>query len=858
MKRPSAWVSACAVLVLCDVRSDAGIVSSGDVKPPFSLTGPSSTFTVPVNGSTSGGVIVGDIAQGDLLIDGAWTLNTTYGIIANGIASSTPNASLVSVTGGSTWNMSLDLDVGSGAAGVANVSFGSAIHARSIRLASNNTGSGLMHVNANSTVSSLGATLVGWNGGGSLTVEGSSSLQTGWLVLGDGFGSAGHGLFAGASQLQATNGGVFVGGRGLGTLAMNSGSTGNALFTSVGYDPDSPNGPSNVASQDHRLTLSGTGTFYNNTEGLGVGFNTKGSLYVGNGARLDAGFLEVSRFGDDGFLSVTSGAKVNLRPGGSISTVSLIFATEANSFALGEIKDAGTLVNAVHPGAFAEVARRGTASVSVTNGAVVNAGYSLVATEAGSQGTLTVFGNGTQWNAAETLEVGRSGNGNLAVNAGASVSTPHFLIVGGATGGSGELIVYGAGTSPSTVTSGQQAIIGLHGNASVLVQNGARLESHKASSVTSTSGLLAQFEDSVASVLVSEPGSIWTSDGGVNVGFRGVGTLTVQNSGRVESTDGIVARLPGSTGTVSVIDADSRWVISNALYVGGRPASGAPGAEGQAGPGGTATIQLGAGSAITVGDSLRQFNGGTIDLTGGGSLNVAGGTATSGTLRIASGGTLYASGVVKGTLINHGDFSAGESIGILQVVGTLQTTGTTRFDIGSTTSFDKIIVSGSATVGGSLVLNISGSPALGETQRLDLITANSLGGTFSTVTGNQVDSTHWLAVLYRPNKVTLALAKPGDATLDGIINFDDLLVLAQNYNQSGAGFDWRRGDFDGNNMVNFDDLLALAQRYGTASVLGPSAGPGDVWADWAFARSLVPEPSMLGLLVMAGWRRRRR
>jgi rhamnogalacturonan endolyase len=54
----------------------------------------------------------------------------------------------------------------------------------------------------------------------------------------------------------------------------------------------------------------------------------------------------------------------------------------------------------------------------------------------------------------------------------------------------------------------------------------------------------------------------------------------------------------------------------------------------------------------------------------------------------------------------------------------------------------------------------------------------------------------------------------GDANRDRRVDFDDLLALAANYNQSGKTFS--QGDFDYTGTVNFDDLLILAARYNTA------------------------------------------
>lgn len=58
----------------------------------------------------------------------------------------------------------------------------------------------------------------------------------------------------------------------------------------------------------------------------------------------------------------------------------------------------------------------------------------------------------------------------------------------------------------------------------------------------------------------------------------------------------------------------------------------------------------------------------------------------------------------------------------------------------------------------------------------------------------------------------------GDVTRDGTVNFDDLLVLAQNYGRTGMT--WTGGNItrDGAGNVDFDDLLALAQRYGSTLI----------------------------------------
>jgi hypothetical protein len=106
--------------------------------------------------------------------------------------------------------------------------------------------------------------------------------------------------------------------------------------------------------------------------------------------------------------------------------------------------------------------------------------------------------------------------------------------------------------------------------------------------------------------------------------------------------------------------------------------------------------------------------------------------------------------------------------------------------------------------------------------------------------------------------VTLQYTFNGDATLDGIVQFADLVSLAQNYNIT-SGATWSKGDFNYDDGVDFADLIVLAQNYG-AGTPPASMVPANISADWALALTLVPEPTSLtaiglGLATMVGRRR---
>lgn len=76
-----------------------------------------------------------------------------------------------------------------------------------------------------------------------------------------------------------------------------------------------------------------------------------------------------------------------------------------------------------------------------------------------------------------------------------------------------------------------------------------------------------------------------------------------------------------------------------------------------------------------------------------------------------------------------------------------------------------------------------------------------------------------------PNIVANALTfhvLAGDANRDRVVNFDDLVILAQNYGLSGKTFSQGNFNYSPNGSVDFDDLVILAQRYNASvAVVAP-------------------------------------
>ena len=94
---------------------------------------------------------------------------------------------------------------------------------------------------------------------------------------------------------------------------------------------------------------------------------------------------------------------------------------------------------------------------------------------------------------------------------------------------------------------------------------------------------------------------------------------------------------------------------------------------------------------------------------------------------------------------------------------------------------------------------------------------------------------------------TTVKAGLGDANLDGTVDFNDLVKLAQNYNTTGKT--WFNGDFTYDGSVDFNDLVVLAQHYNQPVPGDVALGSATFNGDLARAFASVPEP---GISVLFG------
>jgi autotransporter-associated beta strand protein len=355
-----------------------------------------------------------------------------------------------------------------------------------------------------------------------------------------------------------------------------------------------------------------------------------------------------------------------------------------------------------------------------------------------------------------------------------------------------------------------------------------------------------------------------------SVNATGVGDqYTIESAaGNLTVTGDVVNNIAGAPGTVVAnlrLTGESSGVISG--NIGGAAA-------------GSWAVNKSGNGAWTLGGA-NTYTGATV--VDGGTLKVTGSIAASSGVTVNTGATYEAASVqnVKQLTVNDAA-QAVVSAGAL-VVGDninptpLNVTPAAKVDL-TTRGLAIDVPSGSetTTLQGVRGQIISAYNAGGPAWQGNGITSSAAATNTSAAVGYAVasevlpftngTSDTFMGATVDPSTVVARYTLAGDATLDGSVNFNDLVKLAQNYNSTVSDTSdswWNKGDFTYDGIVNFNDLVKLAQNYNTAIPTEPIPGaPNGFEADLERAFESVPEPGMMSLFAVAGMglmaRRRRR
>ena len=422
----------------------------------------------------------------------------------------------------------------------------------------------------------------GAGGTGFLNVLAGGAVSSASGYVGYEVGSVGTATVDGANSAWAYTGSLTVGCDGQGTLEIRNGGSVTGRSGTVG-SYGSGMGSATVDGNDSTWTLSSQ---------LNVGTMAKGTLDIRNGGVVTCYTASLGTFA--GGL----GGQVTVEGAGS----------------------ALNLTSSGFPTSMLAVGSSGVAALTIRNGGSVSDYSARVGYRAGSSGTVTVEGSGASWTNTGQLLVGDCGQGELTVRDGGSLSCDQFRI-GTEAGSEGTITVEGAESTwrDVSVETNYQSYVGMNGTGTLNVLDGGGVVSGACSvgySPGSVGTVLVAGDESTWSI-----GELWSYLRSVYVGDRGVGSVTVADSGRVNSTGySYLGFSADSRGTVTVDGAGSKWVSSCSMSVG---------YQGN----GQLTVRN-AGEATGVG-FVGRFGGsvGTVLVTGEGSA-----CSTAGTLGVGSAG----------------------------------------------------------------------------------------------------------------------------------------------------------------------------------------------------------------------------
>jgi T5SS/PEP-CTERM-associated repeat protein len=807
--------------------------------------------------TTSGSIRIGDGGEGELSITAGGQVESAGAIILGEFSGGDGLATVVgSITLPSTVHMSRlrapglsgDIVVGRSGQGTLRLSsLSQTVAGRDVQVGASAGSVGLIEVFNVGSLSVARNLMVGGNttaaaaGSGTLRTfpSGASIVVGGTTSVGDANGGSGL-LHINGGTLTTTGFSILAGG----TLTHESGTLivdgGPLTIPSTGLTVDSTTG-------SPVLDLRGPGvsnTFTAFPVSIGVGVTGQGTLHLREG-RLLSGTNGSVVLGENptgnGTLNVESGAVLDT--GGAFFIIGHT-GDGALTVASGGVVQAASVSMAGDPGASGSVVVDGAGSelnATTTSGSRMDVGYNQITSVNTGPATVTIQNGGAVTVAANivfgpddrltitggTLNATRvdlfSNGVNTCTMTGGTINADEFRLINSHATVSGEInarVTIGAGSSILTLngdlTGGDPAsgsgwvvngtvVVGAHD----LLLRDANISS-PGSPVSLAGGTLSS-----TAGMVNFVSSVISGFGTIHGSLNNVGAITPSGAG-LTFTGALTTSGNGVVGT--------RITLAPSASLTG---SGVIDAEVSAGLGSviTATADLTLGRAASIGgfESLGLVVVGphAVTLRDNGAAGIFDATINGGDLLCTTGnillnGTLSGTGDVGGagrTLINRFAGSRVEPNGPINCLGNYQQAfnaaggsgGTLEINATSASGFDRLSVVGTATLGGTLEGGLSPGGVVSPGDRLTILTAASVVGTFQAV---NVPDFH---VEYFPTRVDLVfdgVACDPDVNQDGNVDQDDVTylinVVSGGLNPSGIDPDFNQ---DGN--VDQDDVSAL-------------------------------------------------
>lgn len=689
-----------------------------------------SGFTIGGAGSslkTEGTLVVGNEGNLTMLVGTAATVTSGAAIIGR------RSAAVVVVADGDTkWTTghlqiggkTLDT-TGSGASGALQIKTGGTVESAAARLGNVAGATGEVTVDGSGSVWTVGngGLDVGLDGRGSLTVANGGIVNAADTVIARNAGSSGS-IAVSGSESAFNAGDLYVGDVGGGSLRVH---TGGAVTSESGYVATRTGSSSSV-------TVDGGGSTWTVAKALVVGYEsgTEGDVSVSAGAGIRAGQIRL------GYLAGSFGI---MTVDGDDSNVSV------------------RVDNNLAYSGYMDIGYDGDGSVSVFNGASLDAYRLYAGTRAGSSGTLYVNGTGSHVEISDTLVIGYDGGGKVDVTGGASLAAT-IIDIAFQAGSTGVLNIGGA-AGQSAYSAGEiraGAIVFGAGDGRI-VFNHSETNYVLSADISGTGHIRAENGVTTLSGHNSYSGGTIVSGGTLKGTATSFGSGEIANNAElVVDGAGTLSNLVSGSGSFEKTGNGNLVLTGDSSYSGGTTVSAGTltGTAKSFGPGeivNNAQLVLdGAGtlSNIVSGTgALEKTGGGNLVLTGNstyigvtevssGKLSVNGSLASP--VSVGSGATLGGSGTIGGlTVASGGALSPGNSIGTLTSTGDVRFLSGARYavEIDADGNSDRLAVNGAVTIDSDVSLVVTplsshSAYSLG-TQYTILTATNGISGAFSGI-----------------------------------------------------------------------------------------------------------------------------
>jgi T5SS/PEP-CTERM-associated repeat protein len=773
------WVAGSELTISQFAPGTLTITDGSEVTAPDARIGNnnSSFGTVTITGvgsqlTASSNLLIGRSGVADVYINDGGTLSgyrTTVGEFTGSVGTVTVSDA------GSSWISGSELTIGKAGDGVLSIINGGAVVSNSVT----RIGYELQSVST-ADVSGTGSTLdvngglyVGWGGVATLDIQDGGAVTSNKGYIAHAVGSIGRARVQGSGAVWEATSGFIIAQGGEGGLIVEGGAD------LIGYNGVIARNKGSMGV----VTIDGAGSTWNNTNGLVVGESGTATLNIVDGAVVNNGgitWVGTRDTGsgrivfDDGVLN-TSGlfAAPSELPGvgvvnttAFVSDIDLVF-DQSNGLEqqiiLNNLPGQNILINldASDPAGVPALGAgyRGSGSLTIADGRIMNSGFGMLATRTGSTATATIGGVGTAWHIDEGLVIGNEGAGMLITQGGAEI-TANRVDIGFRTGSSGAATVSG---SQSRWDIDEFLFVGLSGAGTLLIEQGGEV-------VSDFRVIIGGNQGATGTATITGDGSSWFHTGEFNVGWSGVGTgtLNIESGALLDITGGLFMKSP------------------------------------------QATVNLAGGTLIFHGewssrDPQAIISGGTFNFTAG---------RLEGADRIV---------VQQPFIQQGGTIAPGNSIGETIISGDyVLASGTIEIELGGAGNpHDVVTVANDIEInllGTTLDLRPVGIMAAGTYTLIESDKGN-LTGMFEQITGIAMYA-GLVDMQYTLNAVAITLNwdfVPGDLDGDGFVGIADLNIILAGWNQAVAQADLLAGDVTGDGFVGISDLNAVLTNWNSGT-----------------------------------------